>query len=373
MNEQQALSLMIAPGTRRPGKYREGVIQIWTTRACDKSCFGCTQGSNLAGKPGLISVEQFRQACKSLKGYFGVVGMFGGNPATHPQFEDLCAVMREEVPFGQRGLWSNNPMSFRNAVIMRNTFNPRVSNLNVHLDEVAYSLFKEGWPESIVVGLHEDSRHSPPYVAMKDVLKKPCPNCDGTGKVDYGEEGSFPCATCNSTGQIYDEEKAWELISGCDINKHWSAMIGVFRGELQAWFCEIAGAQAMLHQGEEDYPDTGISLMFERVAGPDYPWWKLGMVDFAEQVRKHCHECGIPLRGHGELAQADKINTEYGGTLSAGMVEPSDAKEQVSATHQAVYKPKRKGRRVELVTVEEQLGPPLQRVTDYLGNARRNP
>jgi hypothetical protein len=264
MTEAEALERMVAPGTPRPRKYREGVIQIWVTRGCDKSCYGCTQGSNFAGNPGLITVDQFEAAVQSLGGYFGVVGVFGGNPAVHPRFEELCAVLRKHVPWEQRGLWCNNPVNVRNAETMRRTFNPAVSNLNVHLDADAYRLFRQGWPESRPFGLHDDSRHSPPFVAMRDVIE--------------------------------DEGERWRLISACDINQHWSAMVGIFRGELRAWFCEVAGAQAMLHQWEPGYPDTGLRV--------EAGWWRRPMADFAGQVRKHCHECGIPLRGYGELAQA---------------------------------------------------------------------
>lgn len=320
MTETEALKRMIAPGIKRPGKYRQGVIQVWVTRACDKACYGCTQGSNLAGRPEMITPDQYEAALQSLAGYWGVVGMFGGNPATHPNFEGLCELLCKYVPFEQRGLWCNSPMG--KGKIMRKVFNPAVSNLNVHLDAKAYAEFKRDWPECSPVGLQQDSRHSPPFVAMKDL-------------------------------EELTEGERWALIADCDINKHWSALIGVFRGEVRAWFCEVAGAQAMLHQHEPDYPDTGVSLMFERVMGPDMPWWKLGMIDFQEQVRKHCHECGVPLRGHGELAQA-----------RAG-------KEQTSVTHAAIYQPKR-DRRVELVVRREQLGEPVGRVIDYLKNGVRH-
>jgi hypothetical protein len=333
VNEQQALAKMIAPGTRRPGKYREGVIQIWATRACDKSCFGCTQGSNLAGNPGMITMPQFEQAVLSLSGYFGVVGLFGGNPAMHPNFTELCEILRKHVPYEQRGIWCNNPLTPEKAQAMRETFNPAVSNLNVHLDQKAFDLFARYWPEARPVGLERDSRHAPCYVAMKDVIE--------------------------------DEGERWELISDCDINKHWSAMIGVFRGEVRAWFCEIAGAQAMLHQDEPDYPDTGLDptqlycdAPREKVMvnTPSVPWWKLGMWGFTNQVRKHCHSCSVPLKGYGELAQA-----------------PEDSGvEQVSQTHANIFNPKRKTRRVELVTVRSQLDEgKLTKMTDYLGNSSK--
>lgn len=314
MNEQQALARMIAPGTPRAGKWRKGVIQIWVTRACDKACFGCTQGSNLGGKPGMITPEQFETCVKSLDGYFGVVGMFGGNPAVHPKFGELCEILRAHVPREQRGLWCNNPMG--KGPIMRDTFNPAVSNLNVHLDREAYDEFKRDWPECNPCGLKEDSRHSPVYVAMQDIIP--------------------------------DESERWELISNCDINKHWSAMLGVFRGEPRAWFCEIAGAQAMLHQHNPDYPDTGL---------PGEPgWWRRPMQDFAAQVRHHCHGCGVPLRGRGELACAsDETGVE-----------------QVSETHRDIYTTKRRERQVQLVTLRTQLQEQaLPSMVDYIGNARR--
>jgi len=319
VTESEALIKMIPPGQKRPGKWREGVIQIWITRACDKACFGCTQGSNLAGNPGMITPDQFAAAVDSLAGYFGVVGIFGGNPALHPQFDVLCRILQEKVPRERRGLWCNNPLG--KGKIMRETFNPNVSNLNVHLDREAYDEFKRDWPESKPVGLEQDSRHSPPYVALQDVI---------------------PSA-----------EERWALISDCDINKHWSAMLCVFRNRLRAYFCEIAGAQAMLHQNNPAYPDLGLDPGI-RYGGPrQLLWWQLPMTSFADQVRHHCHACGVPLKGRGELAQS-----------SAGV-------EQTSKTHEDIYVPKRKGRAVQLVTDRSQLGNPLDKMVDYLGNANK--
>lgn len=85
---------MIAPSQRRPAVYRGGIIQIHVTRACDLSCAHCSQGSNLAGKPVMITPDEFDQACASLETYWGVVGMFGGNPTMHPHFDVLCEIMR---------------------------------------------------------------------------------------------------------------------------------------------------------------------------------------------------------------------------------------------------------------------------------------
>jgi hypothetical protein len=301
---------MKSPRDRRPGAYREGVLQIHITRACDKSCFGCTQGSNLGGKPVMMAPEQFEAACQSLEGYWGVVGVFGGNPALHPQFDQICEILRRYFPKKQCGLWCNNLLG--KGEHARATFNPMVSNLNVHLDQEAYDEFKRDWPESRPFGLHDDSRHSPPFVAMQDVIP--------------------------------DEEERWRLIGQCDVNQHWSAMVCTFRGELRGYFCELAGAQAMLHQHEPDYPDLGL---------PAVPgWWNQGMEAFDAQVRFHCHACGIPLRGYGELAIGGKI-------------------EEVSKTHLPIFKPKRhQGREVrQILKIEEMQIEKDSPATNYLQKA----
>lgn len=312
MDEATAISQMKSPRDKRPSIWRQGVLQIWVTRACDKACFGCTQGSNLGGRPGMITPEQYETAVKSLDGYFGVVGMFGGNPAIHPKFDDLCTILRSAVPFEQRGLWCNN-LNGKGATA-RITFNPRVSNLNVHMDQNAYNEMVTDWPEARneVKGLKVDSRHAPPFVAMQDVVPS--------------------------------ESERWELISNCDVNQFWSAMICVFRGELRGYFCELAGAQAMLHQDNPDYPDLGMKV--------EPGWWKQPIQAFTDQIRYHCHACGIPLRGFGELAVNGKV-------------------EQVSETHADIYKPKIKGREVQIVKTREELGSqPLPRATDYIENSR---
>jgi len=311
---------MKSPRDKRPGMGGggfDGVIQIMVTRACDLSCINCTQGSNLAGKPDFMTPEQFETACKSLcsqmgrfiytPAYFGVVGMFGGNCCLHPQFEELCKIMRRWIPFEQRGLWSNNLMG--HGKLCRETFNPEVCNLNVHMSQTAYDEIHRDWPEAKTKGLRIDSRHTPSYVAMKDME------------------------------DMTDEER-WSLIGNCDVNQRWSALIGVFRGTLRAWFCELAGAQAMLHQNESDYPDTGVEVT------PG--WWNKPIEAFRSQIEKHCFDCGHPLRGAGDFATT--------GT-----------REQVSKTHAGIYKLKRPaGKSIQLVTRRSELGETTPISTEYL-------
>jgi hypothetical protein len=288
---------MVAPAQRRPHIWRGGILQIMVTRTCDLACCHCTQGSNLAGKPAVMTLDQFEQACRSLEGYFGVVGMFGGNPCTHPQFEGLCEIMRGFVPLQQRGLWTNNLRG--KGAAARATFWPPHSNLNVHLDTDAYNELARDWPEAqpYVRGRDEDSIHSSPWVAIKDV--------------------------------ILEERVRWSLIGSCDVNQHWSACIGVVRGELRAYFCELAYAQAALHADNPDWDGTGRPM--PDTGKPVVPgWWKKPMQSFANQVNLHCHACGIPMRREG-------IPAMHGRAL------------EYSRTHEYLARPKRAVQELQLI------------------------
>ena len=102
----------------------------------------------------------------------------------------------------------------------------------------------------------------------------------------------------------------------------------------------------MLHQYEVDYPDLGVPI--------DPEWWKLPRQSFSDQVMFHCHQCGIPLRGYGELAQSPQ------------------GVEQTSKLYEKVYIPKSSSRAVQVVTSRSQLQEQgVAKMTDYLGNSKR--
>lgn len=390
MNFESCLSKMVAPGVKRPGKYLGGVIQILVTSVCDKSCSYCTQASNLRRKPYFMSIEGFERAVISLKDYFGVVGMFGGNPATHPRFEELCSILRKHIPYKRRGIWCNNPLG--KGVVMRDTFCPSVCNLNVHLDSEAYAEFKRDWPESNPVGLHTESSHSPVYISPTDLG--------------------------------YTEDEIWEGVSDCDINQHWSAIIleileykplnsieylGYSESSLLAYFCEVAGAQDLLRYrmhkdnslkevdpsfvreapsglpvalyrrvGDGTFEragsilppqsDTGIGMSgpasAESTQSPPrkpkpgkpeklYQWWEMPMEAFKDQVSIHCRHCGVPLKVRGMNANERGI-------------------ENTSKSYFPLYRTKRNNPVVGIQSREEmiQLGlTKVRRVTDYLRNS----
>jgi hypothetical protein len=295
---------MKAPGDKRP-TWMGGIIQIHITRACNLSCTHCTQGSNFGGRPVMMSLENFEIAVKSLRDYPGVVGVFGGNPTMHPKFPEMCEILSKYIGPEHRGLWSNNLMG--HGALCRATFNPSVSNLNVHCDMAALEEMKRDWPECNPIGRY-DSGHSPVYVSMNDIK------------------------------ELTYQDKV-DLINNCDINQLWSSIICQTPHGLRAFFCEIAGAQAMLMQ--DGYHDTGLPISDN--------WWKLPITAFEDQIRSHCFNCGVPLKGKGDLAVT--------GT-----------KEYVSKTYLPIAKLKQKNKEMVVIDSLTQLGDRVNRATDYINN-----
>lgn len=248
------LAKMKAPGDFRRGIWRGRVLQIKVTNACDLDCKNCSVGVGLARKLKRIfrmTPDQFRTALRSLRGFPGVIGMFGGNPCIHPQFEELCAIFREEVPDkDQRGLWSNR--LFGRGKVCRETFGPHC-NLNVHGSQEAWEEIKRDWPEALPLpaGLSSPSYHGPLFGDPREL-------------------------------GVADAEM-WEKVSGCYVNQTWSAEITVVDEELLGFFCEIAATQAELEN------DAGLGMVVEP------GWWHRPMVSFLPQVEKYCTRCLIPL------------------------------------------------------------------------------
>src|SRR5579863_7791615 len=75
------------------------VIQIEITNACPKRCSNCTRFCGHHKEPFFMDFETFKQAVQSLKGFKGVVGIMGGEPTIHPEFEKFVKYFKEN--FGE--------------------------------------------------------------------------------------------------------------------------------------------------------------------------------------------------------------------------------------------------------------------------------
>ncbi|MBI1237830.1 MAG: hypothetical protein GC199_00655 [Alphaproteobacteria bacterium] len=249
---QQAIAKMRSP-------FEMAIICIDITNKCDLACSNCTRLLENQEQFWDMSLDNFRTALRSLEGFPGTIAVIGGNPAMHRHFPEICKIMTQEVPEKkQRGLWTNN--IFKHGAIAKETFG--VFNLNPHGDArgvKSITEFMKGIRKPWYHGGH--SHHAPILTAGKD---------------------------------IYGEEEMWERIAKCDVNQNWSASIVENKGQLRAYFCEVA-ASFDLARNE----DHGVEV----VPG----WWRRNVREFEPQVRRFCPGCGVPakLKGHMDHEETD--------------------------------------------------------------------
>ncbi len=256
---------LIAPGTKQ-------IIQIIVGTKCDLACSNCTQHIAHQTNRWWMTPENFRAAVRSLADWNGVIGVFGGNPCLHPQFEELCRIFVEEIPDrNRRGLWSNNVNG--HGAICEKTFG--YFNLVVHgKDDKAIEMEQE-IPKEKVHGKGPDlAWHGAILTAVKDMVP--------------------------------DEAEQWKMIAKCDINLYWSgAVTQTLSGGIGAYFCEVAASFDNLYGEDHSIP-----------CSPG--WWRQGIEAFEGQVRRWCTSCGIPLKlkGHRDLEYIDDISATHAERIS---------------------------------------------------------
>lgn len=240
------------------------IICVDVTNKCDLACSNCTRLLENQDAFWEMTPDNFRTALRSLKDYFGIIAMIGGNPCMHRNFEELCRIFVEEIPNKlQRGLWTNN--YFKHREIIEQTFG--TFNLNPHGVARAESnladLHKKMTAQGALSWLYGGhSEHAPLLTAVQD---------------------------------LYAEQEMWDRIAGCDINREWSATIIQNKGELRIYFCEVAASFDLARGTDFGHPVTD-------------GWWKKHVGEFSDQVKRFCPGCGVPAKQAAAM-DSDEVDT----------------------------------------------------------------
>jgi len=149
-----------------------------------------------------MDLATFRKALVSLDGFPGRLGIIGGEPLLHPQFEELCLIIRDEfkIPRIKTGLWTSDINGLTNHIKL----------VNDVFGIVAYNPHS---PEQRKVELHQ-----PMTIAIEDVVP--------------------------------DEAYRQDLIDNCWVQNAWCPSINP-KG---AFFCEVAQALDIILDGPGGYP-----------------------------------------------------------------------------------------------------------------------
>lgn len=238
------------------------IIQIDITNACIHKCSNCTRFCGHHKKPFFMDWETFQKAVNSLKGYKGTVGVMGGEPTLHPEFERFVRYIKEH-PYYPKGenLLVKPTKEFMNVLGRMEQRETIVSNEHGIKRNVVY-----GW------GLWSalSRKYKEYYELIQDTFNMQAVN--DHKNIMYHS----PIMITRKELGISDQE--WTKIRDhCWAQEAWSATVTP-KG---AFFCEIAGALDMLFDGPGGWKiEPG--------------WWKRTPDQFGEQL-KWCELCGIAI------------------------------------------------------------------------------
>jgi hypothetical protein len=249
---------------------RQWAIQIDVTNLCCRECSNCTRLLAHIAQPFFMSVECFIKAVEALRDFprhslpnettpsHKIVGMIGGEPLLHPEFEQLCAIMVQAIPDREhRGLWTGLVwQQTKYAAIIEKTFG--YINNNLHNSECL---------------------HSPILVAIGDVIRDPHERQSTISHCWLQEKwsgsitpkGFFFCEVAAAFDMVMNGPGGLPIESGC-----WNRPLADFQEQIDRW-CPRCGI-AMNLQGRcdsehiDDMSESNLNVLQNspRVQAGDY-------------------------------------------------------------------------------------------------------
>jgi hypothetical protein len=278
------------------------IIQIEITNACPKRCSNCTRFCGHHTKPYFMDFDTFKQAVDSMKGFKGIVGIMGGEPTIHPEFDRFVRYYREHIGYDDFSTASYEPTSDFIRHILANAYHTDYSNQRGLWTSVGPKYYKHFELIQDTFGYQLVNDHSNP--SMHETLM-----------VTRKEVG------------IPDEQ--WvRLRDKCWIQNLWSASITP-KG---AFFCEVAAA------------------MDSTLGGPggwkiEPGWWKRKPADFADQLH-WCEMCSaaLPMPKRNANEETDDVSPVWrekliqikSPKLDKGLVNEFDPKAYRPDEHQVI-------------------------------------
>lgn len=240
------------------------VIQIEVTNACVNTCSNCTRFCGHHKKPFFMDYDTFCRAVDSVLDHPGLIGVMGGEPTIHPDFEQMCCYLRDRLPDRLKPDKGSMKLPTDSFVEVRR---------ELELDKYEIYPYADG-PRPIIQGAglwtSMTAKYRDHYEIIQEVFN--FQNLNDHQNISYHQ----PVLISRKDMGIGDKE--WiKLRENCWVNQQWSSSVtpkGCF-------FCEVAAALDYMYEGPGGLPiEKG--------------WWKRPIEDFAQQFR-WCEYCGIPL------------------------------------------------------------------------------
>lgn len=233
---------------KSPGDHK--IIQIDITNACPHSCSNCTRFCGHHEKPFMMEFDTFKRIVDSLVEFPGMVGIMGGEPTIHPEFERFVEYYASKIGPRKRSRKALEPI-----LVFSDYRTYELSDVNC----------KRGLWTSLGAGYY---RH---FELIQEVFEYQCIN-------DHANPGLHQALLISRKELGITDEEWIPLRDKCWIQNLWSSSATPKGG----FFCEVAGALDALFKGPGGWKINKN-------------WWKKKPEEFGDQL-DWCELCGAALQ-----------------------------------------------------------------------------
>jgi len=233
-------------------------IHIDVTQYCPDDCIYCSRymRHQRPDHKYHMSLEMFEKALWSLREFPNRIGLMGGEPTIHPQFEQICEILQGEPVLPEHGQYKGY---LRYSLFTEGGARYRKFKESGLLDRTfQYIAVFEHTAEQKAV-----CKHQPTTLAIGDMVK--------------------------------DKELKDRLIDDCWAQKTWCPNITP-KG---AFFCELASGIDRIIDGPGGWPIEKF-------------WWDKTPEQYQDQVDRYCDLCGFPVPVVRETMAAKKERVSSG-------------------------------------------------------------
>lgn len=203
------------------------IIQIEATNLCNKSCSNCTRfcGHYTRDKIFFVSLEDLERYLYSLRDYYGVVGLIGGEPTLHPQFIEISYLFKKYRPKTHCGLWSNTSTAeFKNNIYLINEVYGH-QNLNDHSTAILHT------PLLVSADSLSDNQH------VKNSMFNQC-WVQLSWSATITPKGGYFCEVAGMLAYLFNGPDGWDVKKTPD---WWKLGIEEYKYQID-WACNKCGA-----------------------------------------------------------------------------------------------------------------------------------
>ena len=248
------------------------IIEIDITNACIHMCSNCTRFCGHHKKNFFMSFEQFKEAVDSLKEYGGMVGIIGGEPTLHPEFEKfveylhksrigerVVPVARAPIPSMKNFIANNLECDADNKVVLCSSLNKTYYK---HFETIMDTFQRQ------IVNDHDNkSKHQAllmprKYLGISDeewIKKRDCCWVQNQWSATITPKGAFFCEVAGSFDMLFDGPGGWKVEPNW-----WKRTPEEFKDQLH--WCEMcSGCLDVPQRISNDERDDITPQMYERL------------------------------------------------------------------------------------------------------------